>query len=191
MGGCRWHHRGNSHRLLWLDQIQELFCTAPMFVLEIEDSVNGLKQLANHRRRKKRFILIRNNMLFFFSFSRILKQMPEDPPPPLNLPLFTPTPVWCDIKHAWDWDSSPPPPRFLWFYNSFICDIWKTCKTLFALKFKEYLSCHRIAHKINSCSTALTADTGDHFIRKFMNLLLEKVPSLRHIKHSLTFFHQT
>lgn len=36
----------------------------------------------------------------------------------------------------------------------------------------------------------LTADTGEHFIRKLMNLLLEKkeVPSLHHIKHSPTFF---
>lgn len=41
-------------------------------------------------------------------------------------------------------------------------------------------------HEVNQFSTTRTTVTDNDILRKLMNLLLEIVPSLRHIKHPAT-----
>lgn len=92
-------------------------------------------------------------------------------------------------------------PPLQGFYD-FIVPLYVVCEKNLAdlvctevperLHFGFKKNCHRIANRNQFyVQLHLTGETDDHFIRKLMNLLLEKVPSLRDIKHSSTFFHQT
>lgn len=130
----------------------------------------GLKWLAgNGKKTRARFILIRTHKLSSTPSTPRIKQKPEDPPPP-----------------------TPPPPRdirmheisplgFSMIYNFLVCDMCKeTCKNPVCTEVWSWNTFVCLEMPQNSLSVSVnvqlhsTADAGDHFTRKSMNLLLGK-----------------
>lgn len=132
-----------------------------------------------HKKNKIYFDKKPHTFLLSLFFPRIPKQMPEDPTPPTStFTHTTPNPL---IHPQYDVilkcmrlrPPSSPSPRPLTVslvYRSFICDVWKPCKTLFALKFRYNfnlvfkVATQQLQKPIN-VELHSTDDTCDHFIR--------------------------
>lgn len=195
MGGCWWHHGDDSHRLHWLDQIQELFlhsidvCGGRWGQRKWTPTFGSVTENENkiYFDRKPHAL----PSLFYQGFA---KQMPEDPPPPprSHIPNHPPphTPPQYDVILEMHEISLF---KFSEFKVSLFVTCEKPCKDLFALKFKNFTitnffggwGCPQNSLQNQICATALDSWYRGPFHKENIEFVIGKKRCLLYITSNI------